>query len=486
MIAGLQASEIHSVPNCRYIDMDHSFATVRWWRRNRKIYWKPLNEIPPINVQSENDDSAILLECRTSNFAREQRCDQHDCLFRIQAYLGTSHFPIIPSPSNPAGSNPSQTNFTMAFVTATPFRISRDRLSLSFGGGQLSRRGATSPRAAMAGPEKPKDFAAPKPRPFFIRPDKAFDIWTGSAGMFVRLGAGALVDGYRLKTENGRLVEYSSTLPYSKPKLPLRLFEFEACPFCRKVREAVSMLDLDLLVFPCPKDGKLYRAYVKSKGGKSQFPYLEDPNTDFAGYESDDIIRYLYKTYGPTTGAVPPVIGSASTAGAGIAQSFRRGKGRDRAKKTVPTKKPIELYGYEASPFSKIVRETLCELELPYYLHTTARGSRSRAELKERTGRFLAPFISDPNTGVEMFESAEICEYLMKTYGPSASGAIVMPEEESVFMPGDPYDVGDEQQAPVPPPEAAEKSLDPQPVKDDALEKYCEDNPESDECRVYD
>lgn len=372
----------------------------------------------------------------------------------------------------------------MAFVTATPLRLSRDGLSLRFGAGLQPRRTASAPRATASGPEKPKDFIAPKPRPFFVRPDKAFDIATGSAGMFVRLGAGALVDGYRVKSEGGRLVEYSSTLPYSKPTLPLRLFEFEACPFCRKVREAVSMLDLDLLVFPCPKDGKVYREHVKANGGKAQFPYLEDPNTDFAGYESDDIIRYLYKTYGPASGVVPPVVGSASTAGAGIAQSFRRGKGRDRASKTIAAEKPIELYGYEASPFSKIVRETLCELELPYYLHTTARGSRSRAELKERTGRFLVPFISDPNTGVEMFESAEICEYLMKTYGPDAPGAVASPEGGSAFMPGDAYGVGAEAAA-VPPAEAAEKSLDPQPVKDEVLEEYCEDNPESDECRVY-
>lgn len=369
----------------------------------------------------------------------------------------------------------------MAFVSATPLRFTRPSQTLHRPLVQ-SRRPPT-PRAAVSGPEKPKDFTVPDPRRGFIRPDKLLDVATGTAGLFVRLGAGALVEGYRVKNENGKMVEYSSTLPYSKPAKPLRLFEFEACPFCRKVREAVTMLDLDLLVFPTPKDGKVYREYVKATGGKGQFPYLEDPNTDFAGYESDDIIRYLYRTYGPSSGVVPPIIGSVSTAGAAIAQSLRKGKGRQRESKIVAAKKPIEMYGYEASPFSKLVRETLCELELPYYLHTTPRGSRSREELKERTGRIQTPFISDPNTGVEMFESAEICDYLRKTYGPNAPGAEVTAEEGSMFMPGDDYQTGEDIE--VPPPEAAEKSLDPEPIRDEALEEYCKDNPDSDECRVY-
>lgn len=371
----------------------------------------------------------------------------------------------------------------MAFITPFPLRQSKHigaKLSLT----RITRHIPNVTRATATGPKPPKDFTAPKPKYFTVRPDRALDIVTGSAGFAVRLGTGAFVEGYRVKSESGKLVEYSSTLPTAKPKLPLRLFEFEACPFCRKVREAVSMLDLDLLVFPCPKDGKVYREYVKSTGGKAQFPYLEDPNTDYASYESDDIIRYLYKTYGPASGVVPPVIGSASAVFAGLAQSFRSGKGRSRKAKTIPAKIPIELYGYEPSPFSKIVRETLCELELPYYLHTTARGSVKRAELKERVGRFQVPYIVDANTGVEMFESAEICEYLMSTYGPKADGAVVTPEAGTVFMPGDAY--GDvEVEAKATEQEAVEKSLDPQPVKDEVLEEYCEENPESDECRVY-
>lgn len=33
-------------------------------------------------------------------------------------------------------------------------------------------------------------------------------------------------------------------------------------------------------------------------GGKKQFPYMVDPNTGTSMYESDDIISYLFDTYG--------------------------------------------------------------------------------------------------------------------------------------------------------------------------------------------
>ena len=34
----------------------------------------------------------------------------------------------------------------------------------------------------------------------------------------------------------------------------------------------------------------------------------------------------------------------------------------------------------------------------------------------EKTGRFQVPFLEDPNTGIEMFESADIVEYVENTY----------------------------------------------------------------------
>ncbi|MHA7839078.1 MAG: glutathione S-transferase N-terminal domain-containing protein, partial [bacterium] len=44
-----------------------------------------------------------------------------------------------------------------------------------------------------------------------------------------------------------------------RPERPLELYEFEGCPFCRKVREALSILDLEVSVRPCPKRGRRFR-----------------------------------------------------------------------------------------------------------------------------------------------------------------------------------------------------------------------------------
>ncbi|KAL9160986.1 hypothetical protein ABFS82_08G236300 [Erythranthe guttata] len=68
---------------------------------------------------------------------------------------------------------------------------------------------------------------------------------------------------------------------------------FFSCPFCRKVREIVAVLDLDVLYYPCPRNGPNFRAKVSQMGGKQQFPYMVDPNTGVVIYESDDIIKYL-------------------------------------------------------------------------------------------------------------------------------------------------------------------------------------------------
>ena len=44
-----------------------------------------------------------------------------------------------------------------------------------------------------------------------------------------------------------------------RPAQLLELYEFEACPFCRKVREALTILDLDAMIFPCPKGAPGFR-----------------------------------------------------------------------------------------------------------------------------------------------------------------------------------------------------------------------------------
>lgn len=45
------------------------------------------------------------------------------------------------------------------------------------------------------------------------------------------------------------------------------------------------MLDLDVEVRPCPRNGDRWRPEVVQRGGRSQFPFLVDPNTGKARKE---------------------------------------------------------------------------------------------------------------------------------------------------------------------------------------------------------
>lgn len=207
-------------------------------------------------------------------------------------------------------------------------------------------------------------------------------------------------------------------LPVAKgprPEKMLELYEFEACPFCRRVREAVSALELSVLVKPCPKGGTRFRPELIERGGRAQFPYLVDPNLDLELYESADIVAHLFRHYGrgsvPLAYTTPAALPSAVAAGL-----FRPGLG-GRARPSRAPEQPLELWGMDASPYTRIVRETLCERELPYVLHTTPLRSPRWRALKQRAGRAMVPWLSDPNTGVEMHESADIQRYLIETWG---------------------------------------------------------------------
>ena len=147
---------------------------------------------------------------------------------------------------------------------------------------------------------------------FFVRSDRLKEIVAASFPFLLRLGSGALTHGWRLTLEKDdpskyafarfggyMTVEKSAVSTFARPVKPIQLYEFEGCPFCRKVREAVAILDLDVEFKPCPMNGPNFRQEAIKKGGKRQFPYLVDPNSDTAMYESDDIINYLYDKYGP-------------------------------------------------------------------------------------------------------------------------------------------------------------------------------------------
>lgn len=221
-----------------------------------------------------------------------------------------------------------------------------------------------------------------------------------------------------------------------QPPLPLILYDFEACPYCRKVREALTALHLDVEIKPCPHGGQRFRPEAIARGGKKLFPLLIDPNTDTTMYESKDIVAYLFRSYGG--GKVPVLYKRSPVQPVFDALQFLSRPGRGvRARASRAPEQPLRLWSFEGSPFSRLVRERMCELELPYTLHNLGKedwreaGPATRRILpnpyvpKEGGKRYafwlqhkrvMVPYLEDPNTQQSLFHSARIIDYLERTY----------------------------------------------------------------------
>ncbi len=70
--------------------------------------------------------------------------------------------------------------------------------------------------------------------------------------------------------EGGRGV--SGTAFPQQPVKALKLYEFEGSPFCRRVREVITLLNLDVEIYPCPKGGTKYGEF-KHEVRQFQKPY---------------------------------------------------------------------------------------------------------------------------------------------------------------------------------------------------------------------
>lgn len=174
--------------------------------------------------------------------------------------------------------------------------------------------------------------------------------WLLSLGLSIlRLGAG----------RGQKIGETAETLP--------TLYEFEACPWCRIAREAVSASGVSVLVRPCPKGGMRFRPMVKEMGGKAQFPYWVEATGDAGVYESGAIAKMLVQRHNRSRpflhrlGALNGVLSSYT--------SLLRAFWGRRAK---PSRQPTErlvFYGAEADPSARLVKEELCIREMEYVWH---------------------------------------------------------------------------------------------------------------------
>ena len=246
---------------------------------------------------------------------------------------------------------------------------------------------AAAPKAKAPKVSAPAGFSAPEPKPLTATGDFQ-SLLTGSAALALRAATGILVTGWRprlsltkpaadermpiskeyaLKLGPLYLMDSSATLrqEVKRPKETIVLYEYDASPFCKKVREACAILDLDVLMKPCPGARKGFSdELAELSGGKRTVPCLVDPNrvesdgrTGVPLFESDDIIDHLYDAYGPGKDEVPLTLkGFFATLTCGLAAAVR---GMPAA--TVPAgarpdngqMEPLTLYGYEPSPFVK-------------------------------------------------------------------------------------------------------------------------------------
>ena len=220
------------------------------------------------------------------------------------------------------------------------------------------------------------------------------------------------------------------------PVQTIEIYDREGCARCRLVREALTELNLDVNIIPVPMGASRFKDQLKQVSGQARVPYMVDQNSGQKRGGSTDIIEYLYKTYGNKPMPAHLKSNSYTLMRSKAATMIRAAKGLE-AVASKSAQSPLTLYSFESSPYSRIVRECLCELELPYTLVNIGKQqwadvgpsnfrmhlgeykpipNTKRSEFLAKHGNVQVPYLIDPNTGVDLFESAEILDYLNRTY----------------------------------------------------------------------
>ena len=258
---------------------------------------------------------------------------------------------------------------------------------------------------------------------------RAFDVATSRGASLLRLG---------LAREPAPRVGGGAPPDHS-----LTLYEYEASPWCRLVREHMTHLGLSVLVKPVPREtllaegafsaasryrgeamgiarrGLLNNGSSKEHDGKTfrlQFPMLVDASARFNGSpvvltESKAIIAHLWKHYGqgvvrPAVDAVlsgnrlPFIVRFASLAGPSALRPLPS-CGLLRTPSAFNEKLlPLELYQAEHCSESRLVREKLSTLEIACLYHN---GNSSH---KNATPVLIDPNVSLNKSGLEAGEKA--------------------------------------------------------------------------------
>ncbi|AJR08367.1 hypothetical protein C9J03_12675 [Photobacterium gaetbulicola] len=223
-----------------------------------------------------------------------------------------------------------------------------------------------------------------------------------------------------------------------QPTQTLMLFDQENDAECRQVREALTKLNLDILIVPCPKGGKNIGALKtqSGKGGAIRPPVFVDNNQSKAMYGAKSILKHLNQHYGSVSTSTSLLGRVTNQVSSTLVSSVRFNTGT-HAQPSHQPQLPLVLYSFESSPYARLVREKLCELELTYILVNLGKQqiadmgpaamrwslkpyqplpNTKREAFFKQYGNVQVPFLMDPNTGIAMFESKDIVAYLKQTY----------------------------------------------------------------------
>jgi glutaredoxin len=132
-----------------------------------------------------------------------------------------------------------------------------------------------------------------------------------------------------------------------------------------------------------------------------------------------DIVKYLFRQYGEGKSPSFGLLESTILTG-WVPTLLRAGRGMTLWNKAgeVPEDK-LELFSFENNTYARIVREALCELEVPYILQNVGEGSSKMDLLQKISGSKQVPYLIDPNTGFQSGDHKKILSYLFQQYSTS-------------------------------------------------------------------
>lgn len=203
----------------------------------------------------------------------------------------------------------------------------------------------------------------------------------------------------------------------------LYLYEYEGCPFCSRVREALLTRGRDAVIFPCPPGGRRFRPQAEAVGGRQQFPLLVDDADDTVLYESRDIIAHLDTGDGAPDGVAYAAGELGLTAGARVRELHGMQVADNQGRR--PPEWLFELYNDARDAHAGAIRGFLAALELPYVMRSptalaTAPAPAEWIRAAVPQGVDLtdlpSPTLIDPNNETAWFTSAAVADHLKTRY----------------------------------------------------------------------